>query len=73
MRVVYVAEYALWLSVMGLFRVLGLARASDLGGWLARTIGPRLPVTRRARRNMARCNAAQGTPILECRAGSFVG
>ncbi|MEQ1863165.1 MAG: lysophospholipid acyltransferase family protein [Micropepsaceae bacterium] len=54
MRVVYVAEYALWLSVMGLFRVLGLARASDLGGWLARTIGPRLPVTRRARRNMAR-------------------
>ena len=54
MRVVYVAEYALFLGVMGLFRVLGLERASDFGGWLARAIGPRLPVTRRARRNMAR-------------------
>lgn len=53
MRVVYAAEYALFLGVMGLFRALGLERASDLGGWLARKIGPRLPVTRRARRNMA--------------------
>jgi Kdo2-lipid IVA lauroyltransferase/acyltransferase len=52
MRVAYVGEYVLWLGVMGLFRVLGLRRGSDLGGWLARTIGPRLPVTRRARRNM---------------------
>jgi len=49
----FVVEYALWLSVMGLFRALGLRRASDLGGWLARTLGPRIPVTRRARRNMA--------------------
>jgi KDO2-lipid IV(A) lauroyltransferase len=53
MRVLYVAEYALFLSVMGLFRMLGLERASDFGGWLARAIGPRLPVTWRARRNMA--------------------
>ena len=53
-QVLYVLEYALFASVMGLFRVLGLQRASDLGGWLARNIGPKIPVTRRARRNMAR-------------------
>lgn len=52
-QALYVLEYALWLSVMGLFRVLGLKAASDLGGWLARAVGPRIPVTRRARRNMA--------------------
>ncbi|MCE9521118.1 MAG: lauroyl acyltransferase [Alphaproteobacteria bacterium] len=53
-QVLYVLEYALWLSVMGLFRVLGLERASDLGAWIARTFGPRIPVSRRGRRNMAR-------------------
>ena len=53
MLVLYALEYALFASVMGLFRVLGVRRASDLGGWLARTLGPRIPVTRRARRNMA--------------------
>ncbi len=50
----YAVEYGLFASVMGLFRMLGLKRASDFGGWLARTIGPKIPVTRRARRNMAR-------------------
>ena len=53
-QALYVAEYALFLSVMGLFRVLGLRRGSDLGGWIARTFGPRIPVSRRGRRNMAR-------------------
>ena len=53
-QVLYVLEYALFWSVMTLFRALGLRRASDLGGWLARNIGPKIPVTRRARRNMAR-------------------
>jgi len=53
-QVLYVAEYALFLSVMGLFRVLGLRRASDFGAWIARTFGPMIPVTRRGRRNMAR-------------------
>lgn len=52
-QVLYVLEYALFWSVMAGFRALGLERASDLGGWLARTLGPRIPVTRRARRNMA--------------------
>lgn len=51
-QALYVLEYALFLSVMGLFRVLGLKTASDFGGWLARAVGPRIPVTRRARRNM---------------------
>jgi KDO2-lipid IV(A) lauroyltransferase len=36
----------------GLFRLLPVDTASNLGGWLGRTIGPRLPVTRWARRNL---------------------
>jgi KDO2-lipid IV(A) lauroyltransferase len=36
----------------GLFRLLPVDAASNLGGWLGRTIGPRLPVTRWARRNL---------------------
>lgn len=52
-RVLYAVEYALFWSVMALFRALGLKRASDLGGWLARTLGPMIPVTRQARRAMA--------------------
>jgi Kdo2-lipid IVA lauroyltransferase/acyltransferase len=51
-HVLYAMEYALFWSVMAFFRVIGLKNASDLGGWLARTIGPKIPVTRRARRNM---------------------
>jgi hypothetical protein len=39
----YAVEYALFRSVMGLFRALGLKGASDFGGWLARTIGPGFP------------------------------
>jgi KDO2-lipid IV(A) lauroyltransferase len=53
MNVIYAVEYALFWSVMSLFRALGLKRASDFGGWLARKIGPTIPVTRRARRAMA--------------------
>jgi KDO2-lipid IV(A) lauroyltransferase len=52
MRAIYALEYVLFLGIMGLFTALGLRRASDLGGWLARTLGPRIPVTRRARRNL---------------------
>ena len=54
MRAVYAVEYALFWSVMSLFRALGLKRASDLGGWLARKLGPMIPVTRRAQKAMAR-------------------
>jgi Kdo2-lipid IVA lauroyltransferase/acyltransferase len=54
MRAVYAVEYALFWGVMTLFRALGLERASDLGGWLARKLGPMIPVTKRARKAMAR-------------------
>ncbi|MBL6454922.1 lauroyl acyltransferase [Belnapia sp. T6] len=40
--------------LLGLSRRLGPRRASDCGGWIARTIGPLLPVSRIARRNLAR-------------------
>ena len=53
-RALFVVEYALFRALMGLFWVLGLERASNFGGWVARKFGPGLPVTRRARRNMAR-------------------
>ncbi len=38
--------------VLGLFRLLGPENASNLGGWLGRTIGPLLPLSERARRNL---------------------
>ena len=37
-----------------LFRLLPVDAASAIGGWIGRTIGYRLPVTRRARRNLRR-------------------
>ena len=66
MQALYALEYALWWSVMAGFRALGLKRASDLGGWLARTIGPKIPVTRRARRNMSRAFPTMGEEEREC-------
>jgi KDO2-lipid IV(A) lauroyltransferase len=55
---------------MRLFASLPRERASALGGWLARTIGPRLGINRRARRNLARAlpeldRAAQDRVIIE--------
>ncbi len=44
---------AVWL-VFRFFALLPLDTASALGGWLGRTIGVRLPVTRQARRNLRR-------------------
>ncbi|MFC4271005.1 lauroyl acyltransferase [Sneathiella chungangensis] len=44
-----------WIAVraaVGLFRLLGRARAAAFAGWLARKIGPRLGVHRLARENM---------------------
>ena len=40
--------------MLGLFGLLPLDAASALGGWLGRTIGSRLAMNRRARRNIAR-------------------
>ena len=55
---------------MRLFGALSRPRASALGGWLARMVGPRLGITRRARRNLARAlpgldRAAQDRAIVE--------
>jgi KDO2-lipid IV(A) lauroyltransferase len=46
-------EYALARTALALFRALGPAGASNLGGWLARSIGPLLPVSRVAHVNLA--------------------
>ncbi len=40
--------------VFGFFRILPLDMASALGGWIARTIGPRLGTSRRARQRLLR-------------------
>jgi Kdo2-lipid IVA lauroyltransferase/acyltransferase len=45
-------EGAAAVALMGLFKALPIDAASGLGGWLARTIGPRLGVSKRARRNL---------------------
>lgn len=42
------------LSVYTLFRALPMPAASALGGWLGRMLGPLLPLTGTARRNIAR-------------------
>jgi len=49
----YGAEAALFFFFMALFRPLGLERASALGGWIGRTIGPLLRSDRTARANLA--------------------
>ncbi|MGB0919917.1 MAG: lysophospholipid acyltransferase family protein [Alphaproteobacteria bacterium] len=48
----YRLEGAALRILFGLFRLLGLARASAFGGWLVSRIGPRLGVSRRADRNL---------------------
>ena len=48
-----------WLS-FGFFRLMPATMASALGGWLGRTIGPRVGVSRRAMRNIDL--AMPGTP-----------
>lgn len=50
----YRFEFALLKFVLALLRLPGLDAASAIGGWVGRTIGPRLGITRRARRRIAR-------------------
>ncbi len=50
----YRAEYLLFMSLIGTFGLMGIDRAGAAGGWLARTIGMRMTLTRRARRNITR-------------------
>lgn len=49
----------------GFARLLGLERASAFGGWLARSIGPRIKVSRIARRNLARAFPELGADEIE--------
>lgn len=42
-------------TLVALLRLMPLDRASDLGGWLGRSIGPRLRITRRAENNLRLC------------------
>ena len=44
-RLRYRAEAAVFFAFMALFRVMGLDRASRLGGWIGRNIFPLLPPT----------------------------
>lgn len=46
-------EAAAALVVYSLFRILPLDWASALGGWMARTVGPWLPISERAVRNLS--------------------
>ena len=45
-------EAAAALLTYSLFRILPIDLASGLGGWLGRTIGPRIPISERAVRNL---------------------
>ena len=49
----YGAEAAVFFAFMALFRILGLDKASRLGGWIGRNIFPLLPPDRVARANLA--------------------
>jgi Kdo2-lipid IVA lauroyltransferase/acyltransferase len=50
-------------GAMGFLRLLGPVRASNLGGWIARTVGPWLPVSR-----VADDNLRQAMPELDAEA-----
>ncbi len=50
----YNAEAFGFRLVIGLFKALGRDRASDFGGWLARTVGPRISRHKKALASMAR-------------------
>ncbi|MBM85166.1 MAG: lauroyl acyltransferase [Rhodospirillaceae bacterium] len=45
---------ATWLAIR-LLENLSIDQASALGGWFARTVGPQLPVSERARQNLRNC------------------
>jgi KDO2-lipid IV(A) lauroyltransferase len=53
----YPLEAAFLYLIYGIFMVLPLDTASALGGWIGRTIGPRLRTSRKARRNLGRVMA----------------
>jgi len=52
-RILHRLEAAAVSLLLALSKLAGPRLASDAGGWLARTIGPHLRISRRARRNIA--------------------
>jgi KDO2-lipid IV(A) lauroyltransferase len=49
----YYLEAAIFFSGMGFFRLFGVERASNIGGWIGRTLISRTPASHRARANLA--------------------
>ena len=64
-RIGYPVEAVLVHAVCWLFRVLPLDRASALGGWIGRTVGPWLPNSARARRNLTRAFPEKGRAEID--------
>ena len=58
-------EYAALRTALGFFGAMNVDRASALGGWLGRTVGPRVGVTNRARRNIALAMPELGKDEIE--------
>ena len=64
-RAVHLVEAAGALTLYGFFRVLPVAWGSALAGFLARRIGPRLGIHRRARANLQRAMPELGAAEVE--------
>lgn len=62
-KIRYLFEAAGLYGLFLIFRLLPLDAASGFGGWLGRTIGPRLAASRKARRNLKR--ALPGLGVAE--------
>ncbi len=52
-------------ALYGIFRLLPLDAASGFGGWIGRTVGPRIGISNRARRNLARAFPEKSSPEIE--------
>ncbi|MDX5365363.1 MAG: lauroyl acyltransferase [Alphaproteobacteria bacterium] len=48
----YLAEFAALRFALGFFGAMPVDRASAVGGWLGRTVGPKVGVSKKARRNI---------------------
>jgi KDO2-lipid IV(A) lauroyltransferase len=62
--VVHPIEAAVAFAAYALFKLLPLEAASAVGGWLGRTVGPCLPLSERARRNLRRAFPEKTEPEI---------
>ncbi|MSO84533.1 MAG: lipid A biosynthesis lauroyl acyltransferase [Rhodospirillales bacterium] len=62
--VVHPIEAACAFALYLLFKLLPFEAASTVGGWLGRTVGPCLPLTERARRNLRRALPEKTEPEI---------